>query len=81
MNNQCVCPFGKYWDWRARRCKRQIICTAGRIKRAVQSGVEVPFESGLTIEREHQQQLFESNDAREGLDAYVEKRKPEFAGN
>lgn len=52
----------------------------GRIKRAVQSGCEVPFESGLAIERELQQQLFESADAREGLDAYVEKRKPAFAG-
>jgi enoyl-CoA hydratase len=52
----------------------------GRIKRAVQSGWEVPFESGLAIERELQQQLFESADAREGLDAYVGKRKPAFAG-
>jgi enoyl-CoA hydratase/carnithine racemase len=54
---------------------------AGRIKRAVQSGWEVPFESGLALERELQQQLFESNDAREGLDAYVGKRPPRFAGN
>jgi len=53
---------------------------AGRIKRAVQSGCEVPFESGLAIERELQQQLFESDDAREGLDAYVGKRKPSFSG-
>ncbi len=53
---------------------------AGRIKRAVQSGCELPFESGLAIERELQQQLFESGDAREGLDAYVEKRKPAFSG-
>jgi enoyl-CoA hydratase/carnithine racemase len=52
----------------------------GRIKRAVQSGAEVPFESGLAIERELQQQLFESDDAGEGLDAYVEKRKPAFSG-
>ena len=52
----------------------------GRIKRAVQSGAEVPFESGLAMEREMQQQLFESPDAREGLDAYVEKRKPQFRG-
>ena len=51
---------------------------AGRIKRSVQSGWEVPFESGLAIERELQQQLFESSDAKEGLDAYVNKRKPEF---
>jgi enoyl-CoA hydratase/carnithine racemase len=52
----------------------------GRIKRSVQSGAEVPFESGLAIERELQQQLFESKDAREGLDAYVAKRQPQFKG-
>jgi len=52
----------------------------GRIKRAVCSGLEVPFSEGLAIEREMQMQLFESLDAREGLDAYMEKRKPEFAG-
>jgi enoyl-CoA hydratase len=52
----------------------------GRIKRAVCSGIEVPFGEGLAIEREMQQQLFESSDAREGLAAYVEKRKPEFKG-
>lgn len=52
----------------------------GRIKRAVQSGAEVPFESALAIERELQQQLFQSDDAREGLNAYVEKRKPNFSG-
>jgi enoyl-CoA hydratase/carnithine racemase len=52
----------------------------GRIKRSVQSGAEVPFESGLSIERELQQQLFQSPDAREGLDAYVEKRRAEFTG-
>src|SRR5689334_10821859 len=52
----------------------------GRIKRSVQSGAEVPFESGLAIERELQQQLFESKDAREGLDAYVGKKTPQFKG-
>jgi len=52
----------------------------GHIKRSVQSGAEVPFESALAIERELQQQLFESSDAKEGLDAYVTKRKPEFKG-
>ncbi|MDX1644698.1 MAG: enoyl-CoA hydratase/isomerase family protein [Thermoanaerobaculia bacterium] len=54
---------------------------AGRIKRSVQSGAEVPFESGLAIERELQQQLFQSADAKEGLNAYVDKRKPEFTGS
>jgi enoyl-CoA hydratase len=52
----------------------------GRIKRAVQTGAEIPFESALALERELQQQLFQSEDAREGLDAYVGKRKPMFKG-
>jgi enoyl-CoA hydratase len=52
----------------------------GRIKRSVQSGAEIPFEYGLALERELQQQLFQSEDAREGLAAYVEKRKAEFKG-
>jgi enoyl-CoA hydratase len=52
----------------------------GRIKRAVQTGWEIPFESALALERELQQQLFQSEDAKEGLGAYNEKRKPEFAG-
>src|SRR5438105_7570880 len=52
----------------------------GRIKRSVQTGAEIPFESALALERELQQQLFQSEDAREGLDAYVGKRKPQFRG-
>lgn len=50
----------------------------GRIKRSVQSGAEIPFESALTLERELQQQLFQGEDAKEGLAAYLEKRAPQF---
>ena len=52
----------------------------GLIKRSVQTGAELPFELALTLERELQQQLFASQDAKEGLAAYVEKRQPEFKG-
>ena len=52
----------------------------GRIKRAVQTGWELPFQDALALERELQQQLFESEDAREGLSAYAEKRQPKFQG-
>src|SRR5262249_43261951 len=52
----------------------------GRIKRAVQSGMEMGLEQGLALERELQAELFASDDAREGLDAFVEKRKPQFQG-
>jgi len=52
----------------------------GHIKRAVQSGLEVGFHEGLALERELQQRLFESEDAREGIAANLEKRKPDFHG-
>jgi enoyl-CoA hydratase len=52
----------------------------GHIKRAVQSGLEMGFSEGLALERELQQRLFESDDAREGIAANLEKRKPVFRG-
>lgn len=52
----------------------------GFIKRAVVSGLEASFSEGLALERELQQRLFESDDAREGLAAYVERRPPHFTG-
>jgi enoyl-CoA hydratase/carnithine racemase len=52
----------------------------GAIKRAVISGGEAAFGEGLALERELQQQLFQSADAAEGIAAYVEKRKPSFQG-
>ena len=52
----------------------------GRIKRAVQTGWEIPIESGLALERELQQQLFTGEDAKEGLAAYKERRKANFSG-
>ena len=50
----------------------------GRIKRSVQSGADLPFESALAVERELQQLLFQGDDAKEGLAAYIEKRKAVF---
>jgi enoyl-CoA hydratase len=53
----------------------------GRIKRAVVTGSEIAFQDALALERELQQQLFESEDAKEGLAAYTERRPPNFKGN
>lgn len=52
----------------------------GLIKRSVQTGAELPFELALALERELQAQLFASSDAKEGLNAYVEKRTAVFEG-
>jgi len=80
-----VLPKETYWNDMMAYAKKFVPPTkaakaVGSIKRAVCSGCEVPFESGLAIERELQQQLFQSDDAREGLAAYVEKRAPAFKG-
>ena len=50
----------------------------GHIKRSVQTGWELPMESALAVERELQAILFNSQDAKEGLNAYVEKRPATF---
>jgi len=50
------------------------------IKRSVLEGVEMPLTAGLALERELQNRLFVTEDAKEGLSAFVEKRKPTFKG-
>ncbi len=54
------------------------VLAVGQIKRAVQSGAETPLEQGLALERELQQRLFASPDAKEGLAAFTQKRDPVF---
>jgi len=50
----------------------------GHIKRSVQTGSELPLQDALAIERELQSLLFKSEDAKEGLAAYNEKRVAKF---
>jgi enoyl-CoA hydratase/carnithine racemase len=51
-----------------------------KIKRAVYEGMQQPLADGLALERELIEELFRSQDAREGLTAFSEKRAPEFVG-
>lgn len=53
----------------------------GHIKRAVQSGHDLPLEAGLVIERELQAKLFLGDDASEGIAAFLAKRAPKFKGS
>jgi enoyl-CoA hydratase/carnithine racemase len=50
------------------------------IKRCVHVGGQQTLDEGLVLEGELMETLFRSEDASEGLNAFVEKRKPEFAG-
>jgi len=50
------------------------------IKRSVQEGTELDLRGGLALERELQNRLFASKDAKEGIASFLEKRPPEFTG-
>jgi enoyl-CoA hydratase/carnithine racemase len=50
----------------------------GSIKLAVQRGMERPLHEGMEVERELLEPLFSGEESREGIGAFMEKRKPEF---
>jgi enoyl-CoA hydratase len=52
----------------------------GKIKRAIQAGLDMSLEQGLALERELRTELLSSDDAGEGVRAYLQKRKPKFTG-
>lgn len=52
----------------------------GKVKRAIQTGLELSLPDGLAFERELLAQTFGSEDGQEGINAYREKRTAKFQG-
>lgn len=52
----------------------------GEIKLAAKQGAEMSLEGALALERGGIFRLFETADAKEGLDAFAQKRKPSWKG-
>ncbi|WP_158737438.1 enoyl-CoA hydratase-related protein [Alteribacillus sp. YIM 98480] len=50
------------------------------IKEAVQEAIDTPLQDGLTLERKNFYLAFASQDQKEGMKAFAEKRRPSFKG-
>jgi enoyl-CoA hydratase/carnithine racemase len=49
-------------------------------KEAVLRGMDAALDTGLALEAKSAQILFSSQDQKEGMAAFIEKRKPRFQG-
>lgn len=72
-----VLPAAKEW---AEKLAQKPQVALRMLKLAVNSGANVDLESGLTIETTCFGNAFATEDRKEGLSAFVEKRKPNFVG-
>jgi enoyl-CoA hydratase len=72
------------WLEEAKRVARVIAAKAPVAQRLAKEAVNRAYDSTLELGLEHERRLlylaFASNDAREGLTAFAEKREPEFKG-
>ena len=50
------------------------------IREAVRLGADVPLETALALERRLFERLFDTQDQKEGMRAFLEKRTPNFQG-
>lgn len=51
-----------------------------QIKEVVLAGQDAPLDTALALERKAMQMLFASEDQKEGMTAFVEKRRPAYTG-
>lgn len=65
----------------AREIAQMSSLAAQMAKEAVLASFEMPLSTGLQFERKNFYLLFASNDQKEGMQAFVEKRKPDWKGH
>lgn len=52
-----------------------------KIKDVMNVGMDISLEAGLSLERNAFIQLFDTNDQKEGMQAFLDKRTPQFTGS
>lgn len=52
----------------------------GVVKQVVNKGSEIPLSYGMAMERQGLDRVFVTHDAKEGMDAFVDQREPDFKG-
>ncbi|MBP6535258.1 MAG: enoyl-CoA hydratase, partial [Xylophilus sp.] len=53
---------------------------AQQIKEVVLAGMDASLDAALMLERKANQLLFATRDQKEGMQAFIDKRKPQFEG-
>ncbi|WP_273835247.1 enoyl-CoA hydratase [Guptibacillus sedimenti] len=76
-----VVPSGQgmaYAQGLASKITGQSLQALSRIKKAVNNGAHLPIESAVELEAELFEEVFQTEDIKEGVQAFMEKRKPAF---
>lgn len=65
---------------RARACLKTAPLAQAEMKRLLREGYDAPSEAAKSYEQEVLFRLYSTHDGQEGIDAFLEKRDPEFKG-
>jgi enoyl-CoA hydratase/carnithine racemase len=64
----------------AEKIAKMSAIAVSQIKEVVNKGYDINLDAALTLEREAFVMLFSTEDQKEGMKAFIEKRKPEYKG-